>query len=159
MNNKKIIKYHSLKNIFPRLIRKKVLVGGCFDLLHIGHLRFLKAAKKQGDILIIALESDDFIRITKKREPFHNQSERAEILSALEIVNMIILLPLFNSNDYQKLVDIIKPDVIAITKNDPQIKNKQKQAREIGAIVKIVTPHINNITSSRLVKKLAKFFF
>ena len=45
----------------PYSEKKTVLVGGCFDILHIGHVRFLQAAKKQGDILIVVLESDEFI--------------------------------------------------------------------------------------------------
>ncbi len=161
MKDPKIVDYKNLKKLIPKLTGKKVLVGGCFDILHIGHVCFLKAAKEQGDILIIALESDEFIRKNKKREPFHTQSARAEILSCLKIVDVVVLLPSFNSYDnYLKLVEIIKPDVVAITKDDPQIENKKRQVNKVGAILKIVTPHINNITSSSmLIKKLAKFFF
>jgi len=115
MKENKIVKYEELNNVIPKLKGVKVLVGGCFDLIHLGHVRFLKAAKNQGDILIVALESDEFIRKRKKREPFHNQLERAEILSSLKMVDLVILLPFFNSyNDYLKLVKVVKPDIIAI---------------------------------------------
>ena len=76
-----------------------VLVGGCFDILHIGHIRFLKAARKQGDSLVVALESDEFIRLQKRREPFHTQAERAEILAALRSVDTVILLPLLSTDE------------------------------------------------------------
>ena len=52
---------------------KIVLVGGCFDLLHYGHIEFLKNAKKQGEYLIVALEPDEAIVNYKKRQPIHNQ--------------------------------------------------------------------------------------
>jgi len=53
----------------------------------------------------------------------------------------------------------VKPDIIAVTQNDPQLKNKQRQAKKVGGAIKIVSPHINNLTSTRLIKKLAEFFF
>jgi len=158
--SKKIIEYNKLRTIIPKLTGKKVLVGGCFDFLHIGHIRFLKAAKKEGDILIIVLESDEFIQKKKKRQPFHNQIERAEILSSLQMVDVVILLPFLKSgNDYLNLVKIVKPDIVAVTENDPQLKNKKRQVNKIGGILKIVVPHINNIASSRLIKKVEKLFF
>src|SRR3989344_9513690 len=110
--------------------RKLVLAGGVFDLLHYGHIKFLKEAKNCGDILIIALESDANVQRRKgKDRPIHNQQIRAEILSELICVDYVILLNEMNSDkDYFDLVKAIKPDVIAVTKNDPQLDNKRKQA-------------------------------
>ncbi|HLC94048.1 MAG TPA: adenylyltransferase/cytidyltransferase family protein [Patescibacteria group bacterium] len=123
--------------------KKKVLVGGCFDIFHIGHLTFLKEAKKHGEMLIVALESDEFIRKKKQREPFHTQYERAEILAACEIVDIVILLPFFTSSrEYGELVDTIKPHVIAITEGDPHTNYKKQHAEKIGASVATVTPKI-----------------
>ena len=65
---------------------KIVLVGGCFDILHLGHVVFLEKAKKEGDVLVVLLESDEKVRFLKgKGRPVHTQSERAEILSALKV--------------------------------------------------------------------------
>lgn len=127
-----------------------VLVGGCFDLLHFGHIKFLEEAKKQGDILFVALESDEKIKKLKgKDRPIHSQEQRAEMLSALEFVNLVICLPLMkNDKDYFDLVKKVRPDIIAVTKSDPQLKNKQKQAKEIGAKVKIVTSHLKTPSTS-----------
>lgn len=62
MNNNKIIPYSSFSAIQNALQGKKViLTGGCFDIFHFGHLSLLQAAEKQGDILVVALESDEFI--------------------------------------------------------------------------------------------------
>lgn len=132
--------------------RKTVLVGGCFDLIHFGHLEFLKKSKQSGDFLIVALESDEFIKKNKRKDPIHNQMERAEILSNLKMVDAVILLPYFNSSDkYNELVKLVKPKVIAVTKGDLQLKNKKKQAILVGAEVKIVTPLLKKYSTRRII--------
>jgi rfaE bifunctional protein nucleotidyltransferase chain/domain len=132
-----------------------VLVGGCFDILHIGHVRFLSEAKGMGDYLIILLESDKKAKKLKGRNrPVFIQSERAEMLSALRSVDLIVLLPMMeNDKDYLNLVMRIKPDVIAVTENDPNIEKKRRQAKEIGAELKII-PFTKTFSSSKLVKLL-----
>lgn len=145
----KTIDFKNLKIVGEGLNGKKVLAGGCFDILHIGHMRYLSLAKSLGDLLIVALESDEFIKTRKKKQPFHNMEERAEILAALEFVDLIVKLPLFKSDrDYLNLVKIIKPDIIAITAGDPQEKNKKMHAQKTGAQVVEVVPHLNKKASS-----------
>lgn len=132
---------------------KKVLVGGCFDILHIGHLRFLKSAAAQGKTLIVALESDEFIKKTKKRKPFHSQAHRAEVLAALEMVDWVILLPLMqNYADYFDLVKKVRPQVIAITAGDSQMMNKKKQAKAVSANLIEVTAIIDGKSTSHILK-------
>lgn len=158
--NQKIISFAKISSVSNFLKEKRtVLVGGCFDIFHYGHLQFLKKAKKQGDILIIALESDQFIKKRKKRMPFHNQKQRAKILSSLNFVDLVILLPYFSSDDdYFKLVNEIKPKVIAITAGDLQRQNKAKQAKMVGGKVVVVTPLIKNFSSTRIYKFYETFF-
>lgn len=137
------------------MAKKVVLVGGCFDLFHFGHLEFLKAAKKQGNYLVVAIDPDEFIRDKKGREPVHTQKQRAQILKSLKFVDKVICLPYLKTyEDYLFLVTKIKPSVIAVTKNDPQLKNKQKQAKTIGAKVKVVTPLLKNFSSTQILKVL-----
>ncbi|PJA55208.1 glycerol-3-phosphate cytidylyltransferase, partial [Candidatus Roizmanbacteria bacterium CG_4_9_14_3_um_filter_33_18] len=117
MKNKAlIISYLDIKKntlIFKN--KKSVLVGGCFDLIHYGHLKFLEKAKAQGDFLIVALESDEFIKKNKRKLQVHHQDERAEILSNLNMVDMIVLLPFFQTNNnYFELVKKISPSIIAV---------------------------------------------
>ncbi len=132
--------------------KKTVLVGGCFDLIHFGHLKFLEKAKEQGTFLIVALESDEFIKKHKKKLPVHQQSERAEILANLNMVDMIILLPLFVSGkDYFDLVKLISPQVVAVTSGDPQIKNKKKQVEEIDGRLVTVIPLIKRFSTRRII--------
>ncbi len=137
--NNKII---SLKNIdtLSHIKDKKVLAGGCFDILHYGHLTFLKNAKDEGDVLIILLESDEFIFNTKKRKPIHSQEQRATILSNLTVIDYVIPLPLMNTNDeYFELVKTIRPSVIALTEGDQKLALKKEQADKVGAELKVVT--------------------
>ncbi|MFA5136217.1 MAG: adenylyltransferase/cytidyltransferase family protein [Patescibacteria group bacterium] len=114
-------------------MKKTVLVGGCFDILHYGHVFFLKEARKLGSNLIVLLESDDFIRTYKKRQPVHLQEQRAEILSHLDMTDKIILLSLFETKDYSLLIAKIQPDVIAFTKGDPHLHQKKIHAETVGA--------------------------
>lgn len=153
----KIIQYKQLKSFLkqPKLyLNRLVLVGGCFDILHLGHIRFLKAAKKYGQVLV-ALESDEALTKHKGHlRPIHKQAERAEVLSNLETVNYVLLLPHFTSDqDYFNLVEIIKPQVVAITEGDSQLLNKQKQADEVSAKL-IVVPKISTPSTTQLIKLL-----
>ncbi|HEX7542786.1 MAG TPA: adenylyltransferase/cytidyltransferase family protein [Patescibacteria group bacterium] len=149
-----IIQYkdlHGEKQAFKN--KKVVLVGGCFDLIHYGHLKFLEKAKEQGDFLIVALESDEFIKKYKRKLPVHQQTERAEILSNLNMVNLIVLLPFFRTNDnYFDLVKKISPSIIAVTEGDKQLENKRKQAKEIGAEVKEVVTNLKNFSTRNIAK-------
>ncbi len=133
-----------------------VLVGGCFDILHIGHIDFLKKAKVKGDILLIFLESDEKIKKLKgKDRPIFTQRERAEVLANLKFVDYIILLPNFNSNQmYDNLIVKIKPDILAVTKNDPNIKHLDRQSKLISAKIAMVNSKIENISTSHIIEKL-----
>lgn len=134
---------------------RKVLVGGCFDLLHYGHVRFLAEAKKLGDWLVVALESDENVRKMKgKDRPIHHQEQRRELLEALSCVDEVIPLPPMHTDaDYNNLVTTVKPDVIAITEGDPIADKKQKQADMIGARL-IVIPKVPTPSTSQLAKLL-----
>lgn len=131
---------------------KIVLVGGCFDVLHPGHVVFLQKAKKEGDILVVLLESDKKVRKLKGRgRPIHTQKERALILSALSVVDRVILLPYFEKDEqYNALIEKIKPDVIAATEGDDFYQ--RRIARKLGIKLKIVTKKIGNYSSSRVLQ-------
>ena len=135
---------------------KRILVGGCFDLIHYGHIKFLTEAKKLGDYLIVALESDKNVRKHKgANRPIHSQSERAKMLRSLKMVDEVILLPEMKSDkDYFDLVKKIKPDIIAVTKDDPQMENKKRQANITGAKIITVTPRIQPHSTTNLIEKL-----
>ncbi|HGJ67306.1 TPA: D-glycero-beta-D-manno-heptose 1-phosphate adenylyltransferase [bacterium] len=74
--------------------KKVVTTNGCFDVLHVGHLRYLQSAKELGDILIIAINSDESVRAIKgEKRPLVPQGERAELLAGLECVDYVMIFP------------------------------------------------------------------
>lgn len=145
-----IFDFENLGKIKEKIEGKQtVLVGGCFDVFHFGHLEFLKKAKEQGDYLIVVLEPDEVIRL-KKREPVHNHQERAQVLDSMAMVDLVIKIPKFGEKDYWHLVEDLKPNVIAVTEGDSQIENKKKQAESVGGELKVVTPFIKDFSSTKI---------
>ena len=134
--------------------KRIVLAGGCFDILHVGHITFFDKAKESGDFLILLLESDQAIKNLKgEKRPINTQSKRAKILSAIEKVDFIIPLPKpYKTQDYNELVMQINPDVIAITSGDPNLKNKQLQAKSVNGKVKIVLKKIPDHSTTKLLE-------
>ncbi len=150
----KIINCQKLKTVLNSSkihTKKTVVAGGCFDILHIGHIKFLQEAKKMGDTLIILLESDKRVKEIKgKNKPIFKLTERAQMLQALSFVNYIILLPYMNEDeDYENLLINLKPDIIVATSNDPNLRKKKKQAESIHAQLKTI-PYLNTYSTSKL---------
>lgn len=120
-----------------------VAISGCFDILHIGHIRFIEAASQKGDALVVLLESDDFIEKYKMRKPFHNQAERAELLSHIKEVDVVVVLPFMTKElMYSDMWKTVSPAIIALTEGDTYLKEKIAQAAEVGAEVVEVVPLI-----------------
>ena len=87
------------------------LANGCFDLLHVGHVRYLHAAKELGGRLIVAINSDDSVRSLKgEGRPLMPAEERAEILAALADVDAVVIFP---ERDVRAIISEIRPDVQA----------------------------------------------
>jgi rfaE bifunctional protein nucleotidyltransferase chain/domain len=85
-----------------------ILTNGCFDLLHVGHIRYLRAAKELGGRLVVAINSDESVRTLKGAgRPLMPDTERAEILAALEDVDAIVI---FSEPDVRALIREIRPD-------------------------------------------------
>ncbi len=136
-------------------MKKIVLVGGCFDVLHYGHIKFLQQAKKLGDTLVVLLESDEKVRKMKgDKRPIHTQKQRKAILDALSCVDEVILLPSKTTDEfYKNLVDRMKPSLIAVTEGDPILEKKRAQAEEIRAKL-VIIPKIHTPSTSQLAKLL-----
>lgn len=118
---------------------KIVLVGGCFDILHPGHLFFLEKAKKEGETLVVALESDERIKKIKGRaRPKFNQKTRALNLLKTNLVDYIIMLPETSPIDYEEVVNNLRPAIIALTEDDPKQKIKEKLAKTVGGEIRII---------------------
>lgn len=86
-----------------------VVTNGCFDILHVGHVRYLQKTKEFADYLIVMLNSDISVKALKgEGRPINNENDRAEILSALSCVDYVVL---FDEKSPAKLLEDIKPDV------------------------------------------------
>lgn len=152
MNN--VVSVNSVSKLSHILHSKSqtiVLVGGCFDILHLGHVIFLEKAKRVGDILIVFLESDQKVKKLKgTNRPLYSQKDRAKILAALKAVDFVIKLPFLKTDhEYDELVVKIKPDVIAVTHGNVN-SHHQRIAKLIGAKLRPVTKIIGNYSTSRI---------
>ena len=115
MGSEKIILDHNeLAAILDRLKQAGqtvVFTNGCFDLLHVGHIRCLKGAKEEGDILVVGLNSDLSVKASKKKgRPLMPEGERLEMLSALVYIDY---LTVFSDPTVDKLLKLFKPNVYA----------------------------------------------
>ena len=133
-----------------------VLSGGCFDVIHLGHIKFLEAAKNAGDILLVFIESDENVRKVKGiHRPIHNQDERARVLQAVRFIDYVIKIPFLQSNDdYDKLVLRLNPAIIAVTKDTSAIEHNKRQAKKIGAEIVEVIGHIPEKSTTEIAQKI-----
>lgn len=154
----KIIETNEISKVVERIKKSGktiVLAGGCFDILHSGHISFLDAAKKQGDLLFILLESDENVRKIKGHgRPVNPQKNRSIVLSVIPSVDYIIPLKGVTKNDeYDKLIVQINPDVIAMTKGEPGLKQRERQALLVGAEIKLVIDRVKGKSTTGLISK------
>lgn len=135
-----------------------ILTGGCFDILHIGHIHFFEELQKIKGQIIVLLESDATVKKLKGIDrPIHTQQERAKILSYLPMVDTIIMLdPLLSHESYYRLVNLIKPDIIATTKGDPLKEVKSDQAQENNAKLVEIPRFASGKSTSEIAKILQK---
>lgn len=89
--------------------RKVVFTNGCFDIIHAGHVRYLREARKLGDVLVVGLNSDNSVSKIKPGRPIVPEAQRAEVLAALDMIDFVAL---FNEDTPYELVKHIKPDVL-----------------------------------------------
>ncbi|MBW1821073.1 MAG: D-glycero-beta-D-manno-heptose 1-phosphate adenylyltransferase [Deltaproteobacteria bacterium] len=90
--------------------KKIVFTNGCFDILHVGHVRYLAAARSEGDVLVVGLNSDESVKSIKStKRPIVKQDERAEVLASLWCVDYIVL---FNQPDPLILIQTISHDIL-----------------------------------------------
>ena len=129
-----------------------VLAGGCFDILHKGHLLFLRNARDQGDVLFLFLESDENVKRLKGDDrPINSQEVRAKALSNLPFVDYVIKLSKLPTDKYyDRLIAQIKPDVIAVTEEDPNLAKREDQASRVGGKVKSVTRRTKYSTTDKI---------
>ena len=108
----KLLPLESLESVVVALKasgKTVVFANGCFDLLHVGHIRYLQSARQLGDALVVGLNSDESVRRLKgPQRPLMPENERAEILAALACVDYVVL---FQEPTVEGLLRVLKPDI------------------------------------------------
>ena len=134
--------------------RTIVFTNGCFDILHVGHVRYLAAARSEGDVLVVGLNSDESTRsIKQKNRPIVSQDQRAEVLAGLECVDYITV---FNEPDPLKLIQALKPDVLVKGADwkEEDIIGADVVKEGGGKVVRVdVVP---DISTSRIIQRIVK---
>lgn len=159
IKNRHELKYVTNKDYFMPIInslknnsKKIVMTNGCFDLLHAGHIEFLKKSKKEGDFLILAINSDSSVKKNKgSKRPINTLVDRINILAALTFVDLIIT---FNAKTPIELYKLILPDIL--TKGKDYKINEVVGSKEIisnGGKVKLIDIY-KNLSSTKILKNI-----
>jgi len=132
--------------------RTIIFTNGCFDIIHRGHVEYLKKAKLLGDILIVGLNSDTSVRRIKgKLRPYQNEQDRALILDAMKMVDLIII---FSEDTPLNLICELKPDVLVKGGDyDHRSIVGAKEVENWGGRV-IIIPFLKGYGTSKLVEKI-----
>lgn len=149
---KKILERSELKKTCGQLAgkgRKIVFTNGCFDILHKGHVRYLRQAKKLGDVLVVGLNSDRSVSLIKPGRPINSEKDRAEVLAALCMVDYVTI---FDEKTPYELIRSLRPDVL--------VKGGDWKKEEIvGSDVAGETyslPYVKGISTTGMIKKIIK---
>ena len=128
--------------------KKIVFTNGCFDILHIGHIKYLEEAKNCGDILILGLNSDKSVQKLKgENRPINNESERAYILASLEVVDYLVI---FQEDTPLELIKLIKPDVLV---KGGDYEGKEVVGQDIAKELKLIQ-FIDGKSTSNTLKRI-----
>jgi D-beta-D-heptose 7-phosphate kinase/D-beta-D-heptose 1-phosphate adenosyltransferase len=141
-------------------LRKKgnkiAFTNGCFDILHVGHIRYLREAKKTADVLVLALNSDSSVRSIKgEKRPLVTENERAEILAALEFIDFVTI---FEESTPLELINYLKPDIL-IKGGDWLEENVvgRKEVMKWGGRVAII-PEVEGKSTTNVVEKIKNLY-
>jgi rfaE bifunctional protein nucleotidyltransferase chain/domain len=132
--------------------KKIVFTNGCFDILHIGHARYLYAAREMGDFLIVAMNSDRSVKAMKGPDrPIMNQSERSEMLASLECVDMVVI---FDEDNPMEVIRYLMPDIL-VKGGDWKEEDiiGADVVRAAGGQIRSI-PYINGYSTSGIIKRI-----
>lgn len=135
--------------------KKVVFVTGVFDILHVGHLRFLEKSKKYGDVLIVGINDDAFARTKEKNRPIQNEYDRANLIAGLKCVSCVHIYDIIKE-DTLDLLRIVKPDVFIMsttsTRKPEERIHQSELVRKMGGQV-VVFDACSNIHSTSIINK------
>lgn len=136
--------------------KRVVFTNGCFEVIHTGHIRCLTRAKKSGDILVVAVNSDSSVRRLKgKNRPVVCEKDRMEIVAALECVDYVVL---FREDTPGEIIEYLKPDIL-VKGADYKLHEivGRKTMKRYGGKVKTI-PLVKNKSTTRLIKHICQTY-
>jgi len=147
-----ILNLDELKKNIDRLRaegKKVIFTNGCFDIIHIGHVRYLREAKAFGDVLVVGLNSDGSVSMIKPDRPINPQDQRAEVLASLEMVDYVTL---FEEETPYKLIQLVQPDVL--------VKGGDwKKDDIVGSDVAketLILPYIRGVSTTEIIERIKR---
>jgi D-beta-D-heptose 7-phosphate kinase/D-beta-D-heptose 1-phosphate adenosyltransferase len=157
----KYVPYRKLKKIIAdkkRQGKKVVLTGGCFDILHLGHIYLFRKSKEIGDILVVNVVNDERVRRYKgENRPINKSLHRARVISSLEMVDYATVHPSVDKGPTTELALIIKPDVIVKGKiwKDEE-KERMKELFDYGVVLKYIRRSHFKTSTTKIIEKIKK---
>lgn len=151
MNYDELKQYISVQKMAGKKI---VLATGVFDLLHIEHRNFLSKAKHEGDLLIVGIESDMRVKAIKGADrPQETQEVRLQKVLENSAVDVAFILPdnFGDKTEIEKLMDLIRPNVLAVSSHSPFIEKKADMAKKYGGELRIVHEHNPAISTTKII--------
>ena len=135
---------------------KIAFTNGCFDILHVGHVRYLAEARKMGDLLIVAVNSDASVRAIKgERRPLVPQQERAEVVASLAAVDYVTL---FDETTPLTLIEYLRPDCLIKGGDWPEeAVVGRKAVRSWGGTVALI-PMVEGASTTNIVEKILEVY-
>lgn len=136
--------------------KRVVLANGCFDILHVGHIRYLQNAKKEGDFLVVAVNGDRSVTSLKGTgRPLFKVSERAELVAALEVVDLVVV---FDDDTVASVIESIRPDVHCKgTDYTEETVPEREVMRRVGGVTRIVGDPKGHSTRDLIGRVLDRF--
>lgn len=128
-----------------------VLTSGSWDMLHVGHMRYLKKAKEYGDILIVGVDSDQKIKLRKgKNRPIVHEKERVEMLAHLECVDFIIIKS--HREKSNELIRLVSPDVLVVSESTGHSRQKYEDIKTFCKDLIVLEPQAETSTTAKIRK-------
>ena len=132
--------------------KKIVFTNGCFDLIHLGHIRYLREAEKQGDLLIVAVNSDQSVKELKgENRPLVPEEARAEIISALASVDFVVIFP---EETPAEIITLLKPDVLVKGGDWKPEEVVGKRAVEQAGGKVVIIPFLPHHSSTDIIRRI-----
>ena len=136
--------------------KQVVFTNGCFDILHIGHVRYLQAARNCGDLLVVGLNSDQSVRLIKGgNRPIVEQDQRLQILASLQSVDYVTL---FDEPNPFKLIQLLKPSILVKGKDWAEDKIIGADFVKAGGGRVVRVPLVGEASTSKIIDRILKRF-